>query len=368
MKIIGGSLIIAGIALTPVSLGTSNGLTMIGLSLTSASTVLNMSLSVRSKIIITSCKPAQTADMFSSRRFSTPILSKIRQFAEPKVLKTLDKLSDAGFVPQFLNEASKFAKCEPEKNHFHIIEEILNMWSRKLTDFEEKLVGIYVKKVEFEIEEVIPDNSWTTRIKNKGKRCLDSVKLAGYRVLNTFPGVLLTGASKTYSACNACSNLHECFSTDPACSLTTNPNHVSDSSNFFSMQTAMKQLVPSCLTKSTNGITTLRPVVGCTLTGAGMFVDGVSIGLNVRKILKKEKSDDVKSLHEVITSYESDRKEFHKSMYQIAEKIEKLLIPSIQTNKNATCQEHKINEFNRLRKVLTAEFKSVIDIFNQDGS
>lgn len=347
VRIVGGSLIIAGIALTPVSFGTSQSLTIAGLSLTGTSTAASISHYIVSKIKANKRKPK-------------------------------DKPSKAGFL-HTLSKVGQFAKCEQSDSRFHIIERILDMWSLKSKELLGIVGNIYIKKDEFEIEQVTVDTSLKKRIKDKAKICVIDVKMTTETILKTVPAgkyilnvhragpVIMNGTSKAYSACGAYSKVHECFSRAHATSLATIPNRVAEAKKIVSMQPAMQKLVPASLKKTTNGITTLHPAIGYTLTGAGIFADGVAIGLNIQRIKNQDKCEAEKSLDEVITLYESERNEFYKTMYEIAEQIEKQLIPKIQNNKNnetAMYSENQIHEFNRLRTCLTVGFKSVFDICN----
>lgn len=373
VRIVGGSLIIAGIALTPVSFGTSQSLTIAGLSLTGTSTAASISHYIVSKIKANKRKPKETEDQLRNSGFPTRNLSEECQAEE-----TLDKPSKAGFL-HTLSKVGQFAKCEQSDSRFHIIERILDMWSLKSKELLGIVSNIYIKKHEFEIEQVTVDTSLKTRIKDKAKSCVIDVKMTTETILKTVPAgkyilsvhragpVIMNGTSKAYSACGAYSNVHECFSRAHATSLATIPNRVAEAKKIVSMQPAMQKLVPASLKKTTNGITTLHPAIGYTLTGAGIFADGVAIGLNIQRIKNQDKCEAEKSLDEVITLYESERKEFYKTMYEIAEQIEKQLIPEIQNNKNnetAMYSENQIHEFNRLRTYLTVGFKSVFDICN----
>ncbi|VDI45975.1 Hypothetical predicted protein [Mytilus galloprovincialis] len=368
VKIAGGSFIIAGMALTPVSFGTSQSLTIAGLSLTSGSTVASISHSIASKIKVKKRKPEETEDQLRKSGLSEKCQTK----------ETLDKSRKAGFLHTLLSKVDQFAKSEQMDSRFYIIERILDMWSLKSKELLENVGHIYIKKYEFEIEEVTVDTSLKTSIKNKAKSCLNNVKMTTETILKTVPAVknilnvhgagpvMKNGTSKAYSACDAYSNVQECFSRAHASSLAS-IHRVAEAKKIVSMQPAMQKLVPASMKKTAHGITTLHPAIGYTLTGAGIFAEGVTIGLNIRKIKNHDKCDAEKSLGEVITLYESERKEFHKTMYEIAEQIEKQLIPEIQNNKNsetAMNYENQIHEFNRLRTYLTVGFKSVFDIFN----
>ncbi|XP_071133353.1 uncharacterized protein [Mytilus edulis] len=368
VRIAGGSLIIAGIALTPVSFGTSQSLTIAGLSLTGGSTFASIFHSITSKIIVNKRKPAETVDQFRKSGLSE----------ECQTEETLDKSRKADLLHTLLSKVGQFAKSEQMDSRFHIIETILSQWSLKSKELLENVGHIYIIKNEFEIEEVTVDTSLKTLIKNKAEICLNNVKMTTETILKTVPAgktilkvhkagpVMINGTSKAYSACGAYSNVQECFSRAHASSLAS-IHRVAEAKKIVSMKPAMQKLVPAGMKKTANGMTTLQPAIGYTLTGAAIFADGVAIGLNIRKIKSREKCNAEKSLDEVITLYESERNEFHKTMYEIAEQIEKQLIPKIQNNENnetAMYHENQIHEFNRLRTYLTVGFKSVFDICN----
>lgn len=354
VRIAGGSLIIAGIALTPVSFGTSQSLTIAGLSLTGGSTFASIFHSITSKIIVNKRKPEETEDQFRKSGLSE----------ECQTEETLDKSRKADLLHTLLSKVCKFAKSEQMDSRFHIIERILEQWSLKSKELLENVGHIYMKKYEFGIDQVTIDTSWKTRIKNKAESCLNNVTMT-LNVHKAVP-VMINGTSKAYSACGAYSNVQECISRAHASSLAS-IHRVAEAKKIVSMKPAMQKLVPASMKKTANGMTTLQPAIGYTLTGAAIFADGVAIGLNIRKIKSHEKCNAEKSLDEVITLYESERNEFHKTMYEIAEQIEKQLIPKIQNNKNnetAMNYENQIHEFNRLRTYLTVGFKSVFDICN----
>ncbi|XP_063444017.1 uncharacterized protein LOC134724742 [Mytilus trossulus] len=334
VRITGGSLIIAGIALSPVSFGTSNCLTIAGCTLTGGSTIASISHSLSSDILINKRNPHKTTDMFKNPSFLRRLLSKV----------------------------SRIRECESKESQFYTIEKILEMMLRKLANFEENVGEIYVRKHEFEIEEDIVDNSLKTRIKDKIKRCWNNVK----RIMKPVPAVNDTVNNKTGPAIrntvsttkdvyNAYSDVKECIS------HATNPNYANEANQ------PVMDLVPDCfLQELENGINILHPAVDSTLIGAGMIFDCVSIGRNVQKIRNRETCEEAKTLQEVINSYESDRKEFHKSMHQIAEKIEKQVIPCILNNENAVYHEYQISEFKRLKTFLGDGFQSVFEICNQN--
>lgn len=94
---------------------------------------------------------------------------------------------------------------------------------------------------------------------------------------------VLNGTSNACDACNFCSDVHECINRFRAYSLATIPNRVVESKRLISMQPALQKVVPTSLQKSANGVTTLHPALGCTIAGAGIITDSVSIGLNILK-------------------------------------------------------------------------------------
>lgn len=155
MRTVGGTLIVAGFALIPVSFGCSQGMTIAGLCLTGTSTVANISHSVISKCIVIKRKPKKTKGMFRNANSVDRIFSKIRQFAQRKTIETTGKFNDASLIHQLVSKISQLAKGETQENRFQIIEDILQMFLRKLECLEEYMGDMYIKKGVFEIVEVV---------------------------------------------------------------------------------------------------------------------------------------------------------------------------------------------------------------------